>query len=380
MDFEKELKKDLLNLSFGFNITDYADFSIKYFKYCMDNNLLSIFKNLKKELFSLVERDNYVYLLKNEVFYLYDSSFFAYNNLTNYEVLKYIKTVFILNNESLDYRRDTLLVKKEIKSTQVGKLLDNHFIQLFKNRKFNLDEYVYHFKNIILKIKTHILYLNGSIEDKNYLLNLNLYPEYINTAIYKNKKLKVQNIYIDVFDILNGKILLDDLIYILDYNNNNKKSNISYVFKFNYNKPPMLSENIYKTILSVEHMNVNYYLIDKQEVSERFDKLLNIIKKYYLIISLNINNKKGHIETIFNDKEYILSQIYKKTIQKNNKENDFNNSVFPRLLIKKDNLYKSPFIKYLKPYLEQIENDYIELDNDEFSMIYTNCLKLFIEN
>ncbi|MEQ2561504.1 hypothetical protein [Sutterella wadsworthensis] len=137
--------------------------------------------------------------------------------------------------------------------------------------------------------------MNGSIEDKNYLLNLNLYPEYINTAIYKNKKLKVQNIYIDFFDILNGKILLDDLIYILDYNNNNKKSNISYVFKFNYNKPPMLSENIYKTILSVEHMNVNYYLIDKQEVSERFDKLLNIIKKYYLIISLNINNKKNKV-------------------------------------------------------------------------------------
>ncbi len=115
-------------------------------------------------------------------------------------------------------------INNDINNDIICKILDSKDIikYLFTN---------YNFKNLNVKPEVHYKYINYilksvSIDDKNILLLSSQYGEF--NSIFRNEG---NNMNIDIYDLFNENIIISQMDYDINYNNNFNNFNINNYYK-----------------------------------------------------------------------------------------------------------------------------------------------------
>lgn len=379
MNLEVEFNRDYMELLYDFNIKLYADFCVKYYKYCLKKNRLSIFKQFKKQLFSIIYEDRFHYRLRKEFNYLFNTSFFIYSDLNNIQTLECVKQLFVLDNEPLDYNQEAIqdYMDSEGRNIKVssGLLLSRHLKVLFTIKKFTLAQYNQVFKNTIFLSHSHLLLLTGDINDKDSIIRNNPYKKEsysFNSSLFYRM---VGSFNVGVKDILTKKISLDDIEGVLKLNT--KRSKIGVFFSFTIIDSS--KDNKLSDIFALKWLTHQNQDVSLEYMFKLFDNCLNLIKKYEDSCIITVNGKPVNIDKLYNLKKPIVENIYNGVSNGYMNSSKFKNKLVPFTALKISEYNLDPIYKYIKPIIEEIEDDYLNLSDNEFSSIYNKNIKEFIE-
>lgn len=379
MEQEIQFNRDYMELLYDFDIKNFADFCVKHYPYCLSKGRLDIFEQLKKELFHIMKEDRYYYHFRKDFNYLFNTSFFAFKDMSNIQILNYIKNILILNNEPLDYRKDVVqdFVDMDGKSPEfsVGLMLSTMLSILFRLRKFTLVEYNQVFKNTILLSHNHLPFLEATALEIASTIKDNHYKRDFKSLNYGLKHGLVSKLNIGIKDILTKKVSLDDLETILK--TNTKKSKIGIFFSYTIRN--ILSTNKQNELFSLKWLNNQDCDVSIDEMDKLYDDCLKLITKYADYCVIVVNGQSGNIDMIRDYKKYVVNAIYEGTSNGYMRNKKISENLFPFTAVKLDSYNNSPIYKYIESIISTIEDDYLNLSEDRFSSIYNKNIKEFIE-
>ena len=341
-------------------------------------NIINSFLYIKKDNYTLLERNFYKYIYKNNIkhnnnnnniFNNIKKTFYNNDTTTNYIPMVYciiinanINVYDIANNYIIEeYYKDGIRL-------QIHKL-NNIFTVYNKNGNIMSIDYKL-LKNIKTKLNDYIIdciYIDNCLilidilkENKNYLINEALYKRkdilYYNFEIYNEQIFFAKNI--DIFNHSYNDIIIKDKYSIYDYKITSYlvKTN-SYLYKY------LLGFYVYKNKKYFIFVYYNF-VISKFEI----DLVIKVDENHclYDLVNNDIINIKNHINVIFRnfnyeyDKIYMFTQMYEvQYIKKNynvlkhyngirNLKYNFNNEQFLKIFhdIYKDNIVKSSNVSH----------------------------------